>query len=704
MVKGVSGVRADLFSLLLFLTITCLFALVPGGALAQNEILTSETIESSGLTRLADILMLVDDWSICTTDGFTWQASPNGLFPFEGQTWQVMLDGQRIDLKLFDVNNLNLLPVALDFVDSVEIVSLPRNYNGEFIGRGLIHIHTRRPANGFFFRGSVIGGNETGDPGPYRYTGDYSPNVDAIGPDASLSFGFGSKDRYIRANIASKVHFFRDAAMFKRNEEILRVPAETGPSSGTIAEGDHECSSFIGRLGFDDLRPGMRQISSLLAGGLELFGGKHELLAGYSDASRYFLFFKPFGREIPVDHRFGHAGITGCFPVSSKAHVVYRLKYSVNRLDEHPNALDVDFDWQTHNLSSGIEGHFGEYSRTAIVGARLDRVALHTNYHLTNSSYNAIHSYGVLSFKSFDTVRHDCGISVVFSGGREALKAFLSNDWRINSGNSLKTHLSFSHRLQEEDNSLWYWAGRGYGLLNDFNIDYTAPGNIDKATQLTADATWQTNASHHLKIETTFSYRFFKDLHLEKYIFELDSLHCSFVSPVRLCTGADGHYVKGRLSAQHRITHRLSHRLFYSYQTEVAGDAAFKDTWKAVPRHKVSYRFTYAPVMNFRIWGMLSYLSSSMWTDYLNIDGASCVSNRFSVTYQSTVRSSTVLDLQIQKWLWQRKIRGDFLCRNVWNEDFRYYPIGAAFDLSFYIQLKVFSDSQPPPFQERSSQ
>ena len=107
-----------------------------------------------------------------------------------------MLDGQRIDMKLFDMNNLNLLPVALDFVDSVEIVSLPRIHNGEFTNRGLIHIHTRRPTNGFFFRGSVIGGNETGDPGPYRYTGYYSPNVDAIGPDASLSFGFGSKDRH----------------------------------------------------------------------------------------------------------------------------------------------------------------------------------------------------------------------------------------------------------------------------------------------------------------------------------------------------------------------------------------------------------------------------------------------------------------------------------------------------------------------------
>jgi len=87
---------------------------------------------------------------------------------------------------------------------------------------------------------------------------------------------------------------------------------------------------------------------------------------------------------------------------------------------------------------------------------------------------------------------------------------------------------------------------------------------------------------------------------------------------------------------------------------------------------------------------MLSYLSSSNWIDYQNIDGKSCVLGRINVKYSSTVKKATIFDLQFQKWLWRRRLQASLLLRNVWDKNYRYHPIGASFDLGFYVQLKGF--------------
>ncbi len=86
---------------------------------------------------------------------------------------------------------------------------------------------------------------------------------------------------------------------------------------------------------------------------------------------------------------------------------------------------------------------------------------------------------------------------------------------------------------------------------------------------------------------------------------------------------------------------------------------------------------------------MLSYLSSSTWLDYANIDGEACESAGTRTVYRSAVDSSLMLDLQVQKWFWQRRLKGELLCRNVWNEKVRYHPIGASFDLTFYVGLSL---------------
>jgi hypothetical protein len=189
------------------------------------------------------------------------------------------------------------------------------------------------------------------------------------------------------------------------------------------------------------------------------------------------------------------------------------------------------------------------------------------------------------------------------------------------------------------------------------------------------------------------SYSSFGDVYFEKQDFEFNAEDCSFYSPVIVETGNKGDVAGLQLSADMVAPSYLKHHVYYNYQSAVAGDELFKDVWGAIPTHRFGYRFTLFPSAGFRVWGILSYLSSTAWPDYSGIDGIVCETTQTTTTYYATVESSMVLDLQLQKWFWHKRIRGDFICRNVWNDELRYHPIGTSFDLTFFFQLKLFFSS-----------
>jgi len=690
-------IRAFIVSAALFGAFACSFGrkdIGPPCARASRErtVFTQETIQNSGLTRLGDIFLLLDSWRVSTTAGFDWKASANGLAPFQGQLWTLLLDGQKVDLNVFGTNNLNLLPVTLDQIDSVVVVSVPRIDAGEFADRGLIHIYTHRPPPGVSFRGSLMGGNETGDPGPYRYTQFRSPNIDAIGPDASYTLGFSYGHWHVLGNLATQIHFFQDPAMQKRNKQILQLTS-LHPSAVPPPGGGRTVQSLPGRFGFDEVFPGMRRVSASLETGVQSDLGRFDAFLGYSHAHRYFLFFQPLGREIPVDNDYLHTAVSGSVSPSLGMNLLFRGKFSSNTLSEYPNALAADFDWDRRVLALNLEGDYVRGPLQVIGGGLLRRVALETNAALDKESYNFGSVYGSAGCDILESLHETFSLAGVFCGGEAALKTALSGRWRVNAGNVLSLHLAYSERLFEEDNSIWYWTARGYDILDSLSVGYTIDGSIGKSRMLSSDLEWRTDVFDPCAGAVAVSYRRFEDVYVERQTFAFDTTSCSFFSPVVVETGNEGDVIGVNVSADMAAPASLQHHFFYSYQSAVAGDDAFKDVWETVPEHHAGYRFIYSPSAGFRLWGMLSYLSSSFWPDYSEIDGKTCTSNLSSTTYHASVKSSTVLDLELQKWFWHRRIRGDFICRNVWNEELRYHPIGASFDLTFYLQLKLFFSS-----------
>jgi len=82
-------------------------------------------LQHVGLIRLSDIFTLVDEWDYFSVEGYTWQGISNSFDVYNQQNWIIMVDGHRMDLKLFDISNINLLPISTNQIDSVEVYVLP---------------------------------------------------------------------------------------------------------------------------------------------------------------------------------------------------------------------------------------------------------------------------------------------------------------------------------------------------------------------------------------------------------------------------------------------------------------------------------------------------------------------------------------------------------------------------------------------------
>ena len=172
--------------------------------LSEREVLTNGMIENSGLFRIGDILQLSTKIRVSSIDGFSWFSNINGLSSFQRQNWVILLDGQRLGINTFDIVNINMLPINITQIDSVEIFTTPQLYQGIFTDYGLIHIHTKNISKGKSLALFQSAGNETGDPGPYRNTTFNSPNVERIGSGSAMILNLNNNSIFL--SITSKHH------------------------------------------------------------------------------------------------------------------------------------------------------------------------------------------------------------------------------------------------------------------------------------------------------------------------------------------------------------------------------------------------------------------------------------------------------------------------------------------------------------------
>lgn len=648
---------------------------------AQRQVITAAMIRDAGISRTGEIVLLIDNWHVTTVDGFTWMAAPGGLAHYQGQNWTVMVDYQPMDLAVFGSKTLNYLPVSIDQIDSVEVFSQPQLHWQAFSDAGLLHIHTRRPRPGLTVSAQTRVGNETGDPGPYIFTDANAMNVDRIGPDDRYSLAAANERFFFRASLIDYNHYATDPQIRLRNPG--KTNQDLWTQSGTIA----------------------------LQSGVQVGRAYHELIAAQSTTAEPLLgellgkgpvFMELLHRELPSQSIFNHIGLRGNADLSPASSLKYGIQNAIRKQIDHPNAGGLlSPDWDQQRFSAHLQSHFRSGKTYGSIGAAWERLTLRSNTIIADNAYSLTRVYGSYGFPLAKSIDQQIEFQIASRTALRAVKTTLKTRWRIDKRRRLDLLLSKNERLFQEDNSIYYWIQRGYDFFSENGAEYRREGNFQIGRHLNAGLFWRQNFSNRQQLMLNATYAVHDNIYLEERTVTFDAARSALQAPLTVRTDISGQVIgfqaslKGPLAGG-KVEH-LSYDVMYYFQREVAGDRLFKDLWQALPRHKLIAQIRFRPVDTFSMWAAVQYLSATAWSNYRG------VAEGTRGLYRSDIPGTWVVDTSARKTIWNNRLRGGIVLRNLFDQRRQYHPVGTAFDLQLHAHLNIyfhFAKSAPKPVDE----
>ena len=636
--------------------------------LINREVINSHAISHSGSILLSDILQLSSQIRVNTIDGFSWYASINGLDTFDNQNWIIILDNHKLNLNTFDIININFLPININEIDSIEVIASPNIYKGLFTDSGLIHIHTKNN-NTKNITTSFITGNESGDPGAYaNIEGETSPNVENIGTITSLNLKFNKNKNYYTTGFYSNLYSISDWAL---QDRIINIHLDS----------DQE------KLRFGNLF--VHRISTFLKIDRKINSKYINFYANYIFSDHHFLYFKPLGMEIPTKYKNGYLGLNFTNQLSNKSNIIYKINYSFNQLTKYPNNFDFDFNYNLKKFHASIENNTIILNSQLIMGMAFERLGLSTKYNLDKPYYDIYKFFSSLNYKFNNLISNKIDGMIIFSNNKYSLKSSYSILFKIKDKNKINFTISYLEKLFNENTNLWYWQELGYDLLN---INYLNDINFKKNKVVTVDIAWKNNFFNNMDITYKNYLRSFQGINFENYSYKFNS-ETEFITLDSLSIYNDESLVVAGLniSFKNSITKKIQQFFSYDVQLGLCGTEYLRNSKNKIPIHSLKYQMIYTITQNFSFWIKFNHLSNTIWKDYEMIDG-SIYENIMgqNLSYSNRVNQFNLLDIGFQKWFLDRKIKTNISLRNILNQNYRYHPVGATFDLSLFLEVLFY--------------
>ncbi|MGD8782320.1 MAG: hypothetical protein PVH88_25585 [Ignavibacteria bacterium] len=654
----------NIIQILTYALLFCTFLPAQNKFIKANEVIGIADLQNYSVSKLSDIFYYLPDWYSYTIDGFRWQTNSGKTSFGQSQSWLLMVDGQRVDLNFLNMKNINMLPVTFVQIDSVEFSTTPQIISGEFTERGFINICTSKPVNGFSFNAYFTAGNETGDPGPYKYTKYNSVNIDIIGPDFSTALTYGSNN-------------FDVSISYKTNRFLY--PTADKPVSTRLEDYD-----FKYRKIYSDGLSAILNINALPTKPkltvLYSTSGKYNFLSSYGSD---LIYFSPLAKELPVDTKLVHIGFSGTQVFSQFNSFEYSIKFSSNKMKmpvgfEHP-----DFDWKMNNTLLSANYVHKEENLSYKVGGGIDLNTLKTQYELYQNTNNHYKLYGEISGSSFRKLYHILQLYFGYDTKRVVVKGSFSNNFVIDRNNLLKTVISYSQRNVSENNDIWYWNNRGYNIFENFMCCTSVSNHIGKNCQFNVEAGWIHNFSRSVSFESELFYNKFTNLALESYSYvnvgqgKLETELSSFISHV---DGSSGGF---KLCINHDVSSSFTHKLRYNYINKITGDKLFKDYYEVFPEHKLLYNAGYSPADDLFISFSLNIISKSKWKTFKDLEDKS----QGYINYK--IPGKILCNASVQKWFASRRLRLNLAFKNIFNQKNIYTPNGAYSNLTLFLVAEL---------------
>jgi hypothetical protein len=267
--------------------------------------------------------------------------------------------------------------------------------------------------------------------------------------------------------------------------------------------------------------------------------------------------------------------------------------------------------------------------------------------------------------------------------GEAGLAALLRRPWALGPGSSLETVLAYERTVRAEDNTIWAWTERGYGLLPDAGQPFDVVGAPRAPERMTADAVWSLRPLEGVRLSARGLFRRSRNLSLEArrlhFVPDMDS----FEGPSAIVHRTGGELAGGGIEIAATARRGLDLHLAWWYRGVVGGDTLFRRVWEGVPRHGARALVEYVPVPGLEIWMLAGYRGDSRWADF------DAIAVESEGRYSDRLDDAFTLDLAVQKWLWHRRLRAHVGVRNLLGATLRHHPAGATFAPTAMVQLEA---------------
>ncbi|MCY4224503.1 MAG: hypothetical protein OXF06_06665 [Bacteroidetes bacterium] len=599
------------------------FSYTIGSVSAQR--LTSDDLVRAGVTRLSDLIELSDDWIGSSTEGFHWTIAPVGTSWQQSPQWTLFIDGLPINVQAFNQKALNDLPITISDICEVRFSSIPVVLHGMVAEGGAIEIQRCTPESGLSLDGHISAGNETGDPGPFRYTERRVENVDRTGPTVQAKIGAGASHWHLQVTAGADEHHATDPRIRPRVFQLY--------------QGEKD-ARILSRL--------VNVESKVL---------NHQITAGTSRVEDL-IFLPLMGREIPLDKTIRWIGAS---------HAQSRYGYSLLsssqdlRTRENPAAVTIDF-FQRNIHARGYTVLSLPYASSIEVGATgmLSQIRYGTNQ--VRDQIESLRIYGQFHWDEFYGIQSKSLGALSLDAGSLGFE-FFSHAWHPQSGFSIQTLIK--HRSPESTINYAGWVKRGYHV--DFPVARIPSQPLPRHASLySTDLSWR--SGNHLQFRFTGGWRRYVN-HIISYTeSHLDSTRIGLTAMTQIIS-TSGHVARIGFGAQMPISKKLALSASGVYMHTWSNQIPFKHEWPH--RFLIGVRGEFQPNERFSIDMRLRFVGQSTWEQYREV---ALHNPKF---YVASVPNAVYLHVTLQKRLWEDRLRISATMRNVLDHPYILHPAGA---------------------------
>ena len=641
------------------LTIIALLAFAPVASSQDRlvtfpigQTITGDELRAAGVTRLSNLFVLFDGVRFTTVDGFTTTPSFNGLAALQERVWRVEIDAHPVYDGVLDVQSLNTLAVPITSIDRIVVKDVPHVHQGRFERGGVIEIWTKGGREEGFVRSAISVGNETGDPGPYRYANPElrAANVDKEGPDIAIEGGFTRSRASAHVGLVMNQIIPSDPAVFSRilsvfddsQTPVMRVVAPFAGVKAALPRGD--VSVRMSAALFDDM-----------------------------------LFSRNVGREIPAEYR--RIGVTAVANTAANGvNVQWTFGAAKRVVRNYASATRIPFHWDEQNATASVSGIGPALGGMTTAGLSVEYAGARSELGLEDRANIVTRRVHVGYERLVGSATTSFDLFAAADGSARSAGFTAAGEVPIWVSQQLGANLSVAQILPSESNVLAYWSYRGLDLTPDQVTTYPGLERPPKLASADLHWTWRPAGTRSLQVAVTgrrfaglrLSHRVVMPDDDDGFQLESQSYDSAWGSTIGIRIRGDVEQGRSRYS------------LAWSYQTVLDGNATFYDAFDDVSRRQIRITSVHRIAERFSISNTIYHYSSSSWEEFEAVEETS--------RYSSVVPGFVRWDVALYKGLADDKLQLTFAFENLLNDRVGYHPVGATFDRALRVQLAVVLD------------